>query len=62
MHIRALPGRDSIDFRLRIRCAENREQHEKPRAMLRALPNRRECSRQKSHIGHSFGEFDELAF
>ncbi|MCS3391220.1 hypothetical protein [Burkholderia thailandensis] len=62
MHIRALRGRDSLDFRMRIRCAENGKQHEKHRAMLRALPNRRERSRQKSHIDHSFDEFDEWAF
>ncbi|MFA8309353.1 hypothetical protein [Burkholderia pseudomallei] len=62
MHRRALRGRDSADFRLRAGRAENRKQHEKYRAMLRALPNRRECSRQKSHIDHSFNEFDEWAF
>ncbi|WP_236860816.1 hypothetical protein [Burkholderia sp. MSMB617WGS] len=52
MHIRALRGRDSVDIGNRIGRDENRKQREKGRAMLRALPNRRECSRQKSHVDH----------
>ncbi|WP_231748364.1 hypothetical protein [Burkholderia sp. ABCPW 14] len=62
MHIRALRDRDSADIGKSARCAENRKQHEKHRAMLRALLNRRECSRQKSHIDHWFDEFHEFAF